>query len=136
MKSFANMYVKGLLNEQRAKPHLEKVWGKMEKLHSTHTFDFDGGSFFVEIKSRENEYLKYPTTLLPYHKTQEMEHYPGKKLYCVFIFTDGTYYIEYDKSVFDTFQVEQNFVCHKRQDKIDRPSPHIHIPICRLTKLY
>ena len=135
MATFANAYVKGLLNEQRIKPHCEKLWGVCQKLAPKHTFDFDGGSFFVEVKSRFCNFLDYETTLLPYHKIAEMEYHPDKELYCVFVFYDGAYYIKYDEATFKTFFVEQNFVCKKRKDKDDKPAPHYHIPICKLTKI-
>lgn len=135
MPSFANAYVKGLLNEQRIKPHCERLWGVCEKLAPKHIFDFDGGAFFVEVKSRNCNFLDYETTLLPYHKIAEMDYYPNKELYCVFVFYDGAYYIKYDEALFKTFVIEKDFVCHKREDKDDKPAPHIHIPICRLTKI-
>jgi len=135
MPSFANAYVKGILNEQRIKPHCEKLWGVCQKLEPKHIYDFSGATFFVEVKSRNKYFLDHQTTLLPYHKIAEMEYHPNKDLYCVFVFYDGAYYIKYDEALFKTFYIEKDYVCKKREDKDDKPSPHIHIPICLLTKI-
>ena len=51
----------------------------------------------VEVKKRNNEYNKYPTTMIGENKYIRAEHYYKKdyKVLFVFIFTDGTYYYNY-----------------------------------------
>ena len=51
----------------------------------------------VEVKKRNNEYKKYPTTMIGENKYVRAEHYYKKdyKVLFIFIFTDGTYYYNY-----------------------------------------
>ena len=53
-----------------------------------------------EIKSRRNQYNQYPTTIIPVDKT-EVEG----RLVFVFNFTDGLYYIVYEKKKFEKYEI-------------------------------
>jgi len=52
----------------------------------------------------------------------------------VFHFTDGLYYIEYKKELFDTF--ETKILKINRAGINDKPTPHYYINIHHLTKIY
>jgi len=52
----------------------------------------------------------------------------------LFYFTDGLYYIEYNKELFDTFEIK-DFVRNPRYGKIDKPKKYIYIPIINLNKI-
>jgi hypothetical protein len=125
-RTFAQDYKNGLIAEERIKPILEINLGALTKLNPTHDFDFEGATCWVELKSRTNEKDKYDTTLLPYSKIVRASE-SEKKLYCVFEFSDGVYYLPYHKELFDTFEVKP-FVRGWRSDYNDKPKPYIHIP--------
>ena len=63
------------------------------------------------------------------HKIKE----GNKRLVFVFHFTDGLYYIEYSKVIFDTFETKKLQVY--RSGINEKPTPHYYIPIQYLTKI-
>ena len=74
------------------------------------------------------EFDKYLTTIIPKHKIFDNYHR------FIFAFTDGIYYIEYDKELFNTFK-EEEFICHPRYGFKDKKVIHIFIPITLLKKI-
>lgn len=88
--------------------------------------DFYDDEYYYELKSRTNTYSKYPTTMITEDKIRE-----DKKLILVFNFTDGIYYIEYDKEKFSGYKKElfsrANITWNKKE--------HLYIPIIDLQKL-
>lgn len=88
--------------------------------------DYECDEYNYEVKSRKNNYSKYPTTMITADKICG-----EKKLILLFNFLDGLYYIEYDKEKFDKYEI-QNF--SRARIKTDE-KPHIYIPINDLTQL-
>lgn len=82
-----------------------------------------------ELKSRRNTYNRYPTTIIPCHKTNNNDTEKG--LYFVFQFTDGDYYIAYNAELFATFATRMIKI--NRVGKYDPPTLHWEIPIELLT---
>ena len=60
--------------------------------------DIDGNHY--ELKSRRTSKNCYPTTLLPVHKIMRT----NAKQYFIFKFADKLTFIEYDESIFKTFE--------------------------------
>ena len=90
--------------------------------------DFSGEKYKYELKSRTSTYAAYPTTLLPEDKVfQENQIF-------LFNFTDGLYYITYNKEKFDTFE-KKIFQRRRRADYYDAPKMYYYIPITELTKI-
>lgn len=91
-------------------------------------YDFKGDKFYYELKSRNNNYNKYPTTLIDKDKIFSDNH--------IFLFNylDGLYYIKYDKEEFDKFECK-DFVRFKRYGCKDIEKPYFYIPINKLTKI-
>ena len=83
-------------------------------------FDFTSDLIDFELKSRTNNSIKYPTTMITANKLIS-----EKRIILLFSFTDGLYYIEYDEDIFNTFD-RQNF---QRSGGEWRESEHIYIPI-------
>jgi hypothetical protein len=133
-RSFKQAYSNGMRVEEMVKPIIEAKWGPVKKLAANHSFDFEGDTFFVEVKGRTNTHLQYPTTLLPEAKILAAKQ-QTKKLYCVFAFSDTIQFIEYSQDVFDKFHIEDKFVCRQRADINDKPRPHYHIPVGVLSYL-
>ena len=87
-------------------------------------WDFeDNNGVKWELKSRRNTYHTYPTTILPCHKKPTS----SGVFYCIFQFTDGDYFIEYDETLFNTFKTRMIKI--NRQGKYDPPTLHWKIPI-------
>lgn len=86
---------------------------------------------FYEIKTRRCKLNEYKTTIIPITK---IDIYDGKNtLYFVFSFTDGIFYIKYEKMLFETF--ERDFFTYYRNGVIVKPVEHICIPCKYLTFL-
>lgn len=128
--SFKNDYLFGLGKENEILPvirtffkrDIEKSTSKFEK------FDYKDDKYKYELKSRKNEYNKYPTTIICNDKVIT------DKLIFLFNFTDGLYYIKYSKSKFDKFE-KKLFVRNKRSDFKDLEKDYIFIPIEKLKKI-
>ena len=102
----------------------------LKKTENFHTLDFiDENNNFYEIKSRNNNYNKYPTTMIGLNK---IEYIDKNNLNCIFIFsfTDGNYYYQYNKE--DNFEISKG----GRNDR-GRPEykQYIYIPIEKLNKI-
>ena len=83
-----------------------------------------------EIKSRRNRYNQYPTTIIPVSKIRNMKR---DRLVFVFNFTDGLYYIEYDKEIFGKYEIKMVEAVRKRSGVVGKTlEPHFFIPICDL----
>lgn len=91
-------------------------------------YDFKDDSYYYELKSRNNKYLDYPTTII------EKGKIISDNIIFLFNFTDGLYYIRYSKSKFDKFECKE-FVRHKRYDYNDKPKLYYFIPINKLKKI-
>ena len=128
--SFKKDYVFGINQEsivlekvnKQFNDNIIKAKNKFEK------YDFKGDKYFYELKSRNNKYDTYPTTLIDISKVVNDD------MIFLFNFTDGLYYIKYDKTLFDTFECKE-FVRHKRYDYVDKPKPYYYIPINKLQKI-
>ena len=103
------------------------------KTSTFHPLDFEGDKFFLEVKTRTNNYNKYPTSLIPASKINYCKK-QNKETYFIFVFTDDIYYIKYDDTLFKTFDIKP----FKRSDRIDHTDKlqnYFYIPIENLSKL-
>ena len=103
------------------------------KTSTYHPLDFEGDKYFLEVKTRTNNYNKYPTSLIPASKINYCKK-QNKETYFIFIFSDSTYYIKYDDNLFKTFDIKP----FKRSDRIDHSDKlqnYYYIPIKNLSKL-
>jgi hypothetical protein len=130
MASFQVDYSFGIQKEDEVQEIVEKFFNDKLTKHDTRysKYDFKGSQYFYELKSRKNEYLKYPTTMVQ-----------ASKIFCdkqrfLFYFTDGLFYIEYNKELFDTFEIK-NFQRFGRVDFRDFKQKYIFIPIDKLIKI-
>lgn len=94
-------------------------------------YDFENGdkSICVEMKSRRNRYDTYPTTIVPVSKANDNV---GRYVF-VFQFTDGIYFIDYNKEKFSKY--ETRMINTYRKGIVDKPKPHFCIDIRDLTKI-
>ena len=124
-RNFNQDYEFGKKNEKEILPIIREFFDDDIKLikYTYSTYDYLGKKAKYELKSRTNEINDYPTTLIPYLKTKCI----FGKLIFLFKFTDGLYYIEYDKEEFNKFECKL-FVRNKRNDYNDYPQFYYFIP--------
>jgi len=126
MASFKNDYSFGTNNEDKVLEKITKHFndGVIKKAENKFSkYDYKGDNYYYELKSRNNNYKAYPTTLIPYNKIME-----GKKQCFLFDFKDGLLYIDYDKELFSKFELKE-FVRNPRIDYKDKKSLYYFIPI-------
>jgi hypothetical protein len=99
----------------------------LQKCSKYSTIDFQSPTHLIELKSRNNTLLKYPTTLLPFNKVVPTD----KSLIFAFKFTDCITFIRYDKNLFDSF--EKKPFRRYRPGVFDKEVDYLHIPIENLT---
>jgi hypothetical protein len=92
--------------------------------------DFIGTSIY-ELKSRNCSTKAFNTTLLP--KTKVIPDKENQVF--LFNFTDGLYYINYNKNLFENVIECSNFKRHKRIDYNDKEQLYYHIPIDMLSRI-
>ena len=130
MPSLAIDLTYGLEKEQDIMTTLSKFFEKDLKKTTDHycPFDFEDEekTISIELKSRRNCHNTYPTTLIPVHKITD----DTKNLYFVFQFTNGVYFIKYEKEVFDKFNT-----CYITARERTRGAMHYLIPVELLTIL-
>lgn len=120
-------YQYGSKSETEVKPILEKIFGELQTGDRYSKYDFSNERYSIELKTRKNKYDTYPTTMITKNKIVD----DSKKLILAFKFTDGLYYIEYDKQLFDKFNTRMFSRAYQKWDE----KPHIYIPIEYLTRI-
>jgi len=129
MKNFFEQLKNGLNKEIEIEETLNNYFNdNLVKGKQYSKYDWKGEKYYYELKSRDFEFNKYLTTIIPEHKIFTTDHR------FVFAFTDGIYYIEYNKELFNTFK-KKLFVCNPRYGIKDKPVTHIFIPITKLVKI-
>ncbi len=97
-QKFNKDYEKGISNEDRVLEFLNKDnVNKFCKCSKNYEFDFMNLEYIIELKSRRNNFNKYPSTMCGYNKLKIAEENPDNKYKFLFLFTDGLYEWEYNK---------------------------------------
>lgn len=127
----------GAKSEDEQRDVLEMHFGEslQKDTYKWAVFDFfnKDKTINVEMKSRNNKHDTYATTIVGYNKIRACSD-PMKRYYFAFVFTDGIYYIQYDKTLFDTFDCN-DFVRNGRVDYNDKIAKYVFIPINALTRM-
>ena len=138
IRSFKNDLKMGLDKELEVVDILKLNWDDEVNIQNTkdlynddyYIYDFEANSGTSwELKSRRCNKHTYPTTIVPVSKVRQTD----KKQVFVFNFKDACCSLDYDKELWDTFEIKD--VETYRYGKIDRPKPHYHIPVCILIDL-
>ena len=128
--SFKTDYSYGLKKEDELLPIIKSFFQRdiQKSTNKFERFDYSDEKYKYELKSRNNTYDKYPTTLICADKI-------AKGIIFLFHFSDNSlYYIKYRKSKFNTFE-KKMFVRNKRSDYDDLEKEYIYIPIEHLKKI-
>ena len=122
----------GNKQEDLIKPVLERYFNiNLEKTPHSARFDYVGENMYIELKSRRNTKLKYPTTIVKESKFnvgKELQSQGNRVIY-VFNFTDILSFIEPKE---ETFLVKEG----GRRDR-GRPeiSNYVYFPVNDLTDI-
>lgn len=127
--SFKQDYYFGLDQEEKVLPIIRNFFNRdiQKSINKFERFDYSDEKYKYELKSRNNTYNKYLTTLICADKI-------SKNSIFLFNFLDGLYYIKYRKSKFNKFE-KKLFVRNKRYDYNDKQKDYIYIPIEYLKKI-
>ena len=130
-KTFEQDYKFGIENENKIivdlNLYFKDVISKTDKFCK---YDFESNKAIYELKSRNNNYKTFDTTLIPFDKILKTT----KIQYFIFSFFDGLYYIKYEKDLFDCFDL-MPFQRHQRSDYVDMKKLYYYIPVWMLNKI-
>ena len=128
---FKKDYTFGIKKEIELLPIIKKAFNDetITQLDRLNVFDYKGDNKYIELKSRNNNYNKYPTTMIGYNKIKKALEL-NEDVYFIFNFTDGIYYYKFDRD--KELEVKQG-------GRFDRGRPEIKdyyfIPIEILQKI-
>jgi len=122
-------YAYGKAQESRIHPVIKDFFKKdiQQSVGQYDKYDFFDGDTNYEVKSRTNNYSKYPTTMITFNKCCNCDK--DKELILLFNFTDGLYYIKFDETTFRSYQKN----LFSRANLVEDEKEHIYIPITDLT---
>lgn len=133
MRTFQDDYELGKTKEDETLATLRiKIPDLRKDANKFALFDYYNTTTYVELKTRTFAHDKYPTTMVGYNKVQVAESNPDKTYYFAFAFTDGLYWVEYDKDKFGTYEVKQGGRWDRGRPELNQ---YCYIPIGDLTKL-
>jgi len=122
MVHWITSYQYGVKQQQIILPIIKEYFNRniIEHTEQYSKYDFSDDKYNYELKSRTNDLNKYNTTMITLNKLDK-----SKPLILLFKFTDKLTYIEYDETLFNTFEIKQ---FSRAQEKWDMKN-HIYIPI-------
>jgi len=144
MASFENDYKTGKSSEDIVYELLKqcKTLKKLKKAKDMYCkYDFYNNDCEIELKTRNNTFDKYPTTLMPVSKViRDKDH--KKTIIFMFKFNEDTedikqsiYYIKYDVNEFENIKRIQ-FKRNPRLGITDKVQEYFEIPTNRLKSFY
>jgi len=92
-------------------------------------------TIFVELKSRRIKSTDYDTALIGLNKISMMTEINEMEYYIAYKYLDGVFTIKYDKELFDTYEVRDDYVRGARSDCKNKPDTVVFVPIKDLTKI-
>lgn len=124
----------GNKNEMEVLPILIKFFNEpLKKTTDTYdTKDFVGLTLDFELKSRRIRHDQYPTALVGENKILSRDK--SRDYYVVWKYTDGLFYLKYNKELWDTFTIEE-YQRGCRADCNDTPKRTYHVPYRFLKKI-
>jgi len=119
---WTNSFKYGIEQQKIVLPIIKNYFNRdiIEHTEQYSKYDYSDEIYNYELKSRTNNLNKYPTTMITLNKIDK-----SKPLILLFKFTDKLTYIEYNETLFNTFEVKQFSRANQKYDEKD----HIYIPI-------
>ena len=96
-------------------------------------FRNENQTVWAELKTRRCSSTQYPTLMVGKNKVDSCRD-PSRAYWFAFALTDGLYAIQYDKALFDTFEVRA-FQRFGRPDARDREALYVYIPTKHLNRV-
>jgi hypothetical protein len=130
-KTFDQEYKKAIESEKEVLPIIRDYFKRDIKATKERysKFDYYDLEYKYELKTRTNKYNSFPTTIIETNKIIE-----NLKIIFLFRFTDGLYFIEYEKELFNTFE-KQLYIRNYPTIQTPIKKEHIFIPIDKLIKI-
>ena len=102
---WTDSYRWGLIQQESIMPSLKKYFGDDVKATEGQyaKYDAESDKYVFEIKSRNNKYNRYPTTMITANKITNTD----KIIIFIFNFTDGIYYIDYNEKLFNQYEKKE-----------------------------
>ncbi len=123
----------GFKKEDDCECHINKYFKtKVIKTIKGHLFDYFDDNGYYELKSRRNTHNKYPTTIIGLNKIKYVENNPNNTYHFLFWFSDGLYYIEYNKEQFSKYEITLGGRNDRGKVEI---KDYLYIPITDLKKI-
>jgi hypothetical protein len=125
----------GIKSEMSLRENIEKIVGDSLTINGgMSVFDYSNktNTVYAELKTRRITHDRYDTAIIGKNKIDYCK--PGVDYYFVFSYVDGLYYIKYDKALFDTFEVNDNYVRGERADCYNPVQTVVMIPTRLLVK--
>ena len=136
MPSRATDLAFGEMSERETQNHIEGFLNEpLQRQGGYSTMDYSNPNktIWAELKTRRIRHNQYPTAIIGRNKINFCSD-PQRSYYFFYRYTDGIFYIKYDKTVFDTFEVE-DYQRGERSDCIDNAQSCVFIPHGHLTRL-
>lgn len=127
----------GTKNELTVWTQIEDALGtKLSRLGGYSPIDYtnETRTVWAELKTRRVKHDSYATALIGKNKV-DFCNKPNTAYYFVYSYLDGLWAIKYDKELFDTFRIENEYQRGHRPDANNSPSAVVHIPIEHLRSL-
>lgn len=126
----------GKKSEMMLHSKIEKLVGdslNMEDGMSFFDYSNNAKTIYAELKTRRIKHNDFSTALIGKNKI-DFCNKPGVDYYFVYSYTDGVFYIKYNKELFDTFEVDEGFRRSARTDCNNSCQPVVLIPTDRLIR--
>lgn len=123
----------GLEKEVEIKPIIENFFncGELKKTSTYGVIDFYNTTHYIELKSRRIEHNQFDSAIIGKNKIDLFKKLK-QECYIVYNYLDGIYYIKYDKTLFQSFELyEDEF----ERDGIKTKYLNYRIPIKYLNKI-
>ena len=118
-----------IFGEDNEKDILDLLKNKFSDIHRTKSkysaFDYEGPNIKIELKSRRVVSYYYPTTMISLSKINKCTDSDILYLF-LFKFTDQLLYIEYDKSLFNNFEIKSGGRYDRKGAELNY---YVYIPI-------
>ena len=107
----------------------------LERKGGYEVFDYTNPTrtIWVELKTRRVKHDLYKTTLIGANKIAFCSN-PDVQYYFVFCFSDGVYYIKYEKDLCATFETKDDYYRTRRSDCWNKRQTVVYIPIEHLSR--
>jgi hypothetical protein len=129
MNKFESDMKFGLEQEDLIKPKLEEYFKcPLEKTTALARFDYTGEGIYIELKSRRNTKLKYPTTMIGVGKWlvgKDLKS-KGNRIIYVFNFTDKLSFVEYENQ---EYKIKSGGRCDRGKREFNK---YVFIPVDEL----